>query len=166
MTSVSGHLLSHEFTGSYKSWGSCRPVELFNAEIVQYCKDDYMPIKRTLEREVKNCRKLIIWTDCDREGEGIGQEIIEVCMKINPRLDVYRAVFSEITKPSIMRAIGNLVRPNKNVSDAVEARSELDLRIGAAFTRFQTLRLQKVFPRLAQNMLSYGSCQFPTLGRQ
>lgn len=44
-------------------------------------------------------------------------------------------------------------------------RSELDLRIGAAFTRFQTLRLQKVFPRnLAEMLISYGSCQFPTLG--
>ena len=55
------------------------PVELFSAEIMQFCKDDYMPIKRTLEKEVKYCKKLIIWTDCDREGEGIGQEIIEVC---------------------------------------------------------------------------------------
>lgn len=36
---------------------------------------------------------------------------------------------------------------------------------GAAFTRFQTLRLQKVFPRsLAEMLISYGSCQFPTLG--
>lgn len=58
-----------------------------------------------------------------------------------------------------------MVRPNKNISDAVEARMELDLRIGASFTRFQTLRLQKVFPNhLAENMISYGSCQFPTLG--
>jgi DNA topoisomerase IA len=43
-------------------------VELFTAEVIQYCKEDYMPIKKTLEREVKNCKKLIIWTDCDREG--------------------------------------------------------------------------------------------------
>jgi len=36
---------------------------------------------------------------------------------------------------------------------------------GAAFTRFQTLRLQKVFPSvLADQLISYGSCQFPTLG--
>ena len=42
---------------------------------------------------------------------------------------------------------------------------ELDLRIGAAFTRFQTLRLQKKFPDvLAEQLISYGSCQFPTLG--
>lgn len=37
--------------------------------------------------------------------------------------------------------------------------------VGAAFTRFQTLRLQKVFPqKLADMLISYGSCQFPTLG--
>lgn len=42
---------------------------------------------------------------------------------------------------------------------------ELDLRTGAAFTRLQTLRLQKVFPqKLADKLISYGSCQFPTLG--
>lgn len=42
---------------------------------------------------------------------------------------------------------------------------ELDLRIGASFTRFQTLRLQRAFPnQLAESLISYGSCQFPTLG--
>ena len=68
MTSVSGHLLSTDFPIGYKSWKSCNPLELFTADIVQYCKDDYMPIKKTLEKEVRSCKKLIIWTDCDREG--------------------------------------------------------------------------------------------------
>lgn len=37
--------------------------------------------------------------------------------------------------------------------------------LGAAFTRFQTLRLQKIFPNvLADQLISYGSCQFPTMG--
>jgi DNA topoisomerase-3 len=36
--------------------------------------------------------------------------------------------------------------------------------LGAAFTRFQTLRLQKAFAQLNENLVSYGSCQFPTLG--
>lgn len=41
----------------------------------------------------------------------------------------------------------------------------MGLSLGAAFTRFQTLRLQKVFPsKLAESLVSYGSCQFPTLG--
>lgn len=36
-------------------------------------------VQRTLEKEVKQCQALVIWTDCDREGENIGFEIIDVC---------------------------------------------------------------------------------------
>lgn len=46
---------------------------------------------------------------------------------------------------------------------AVEARMTLDLRVGAAFTRLQTMALQSRIPQL-QNLISYGPCQFPTLG--
>lgn len=164
MTSVSGHLLNYEFIGTYKKWTACSPETLFDAPVVKMCPQEFEPIKRTLENEARSCRMLIIWTDCDREGENIGFEIINTCTSVNPNLDIYRAKFSEITGPSIKRAIQNLERPKKLVSDAVDVRQELDLRIGAAFTRFQTLRLQKVFPVLAENLLSYGSCQFPTLG--
>lgn len=41
---------------------------------------------------------------------------------------------------------------------------ELDLRTGAAFTRLQTLTLQRMGGPLAELVISYGSCQFPTLG--
>lgn len=47
---------------------------------------------------------------------------------------------------------------------AVAARIELDLRIGAAFTRLQTLELQRLSDNLKDQTISYGSCQFPTLG--
>jgi DNA topoisomerase III len=41
--------------------------------------------------------------------------------------------------------------------EAVAARSELDLRLGASFTRFQTLTLQPMTPMLDQKIISYGS---------
>ncbi|XP_011144136.1 DNA topoisomerase 3-alpha isoform X2 [Harpegnathos saltator] len=155
-----------EFTGSYRKWQGCHPLSLFDAPVFKQCSDEsYIKIKKTLEREIRSCNALIIWTDCDREGENIGFEIIQVCQVIKPNIRIYRAKFSEITKQSIERALQTLGEPDKAMSDAVDVRSELDLRIGAAFTRFQTLRLQKVFPDTLSNMLiSYGSCQFPTLG--
>ncbi|XP_067390368.1 DNA topoisomerase 3-alpha [Emydura macquarii macquarii] len=165
MTSVSGHLLALEFKMPFRKWNSCNPVVLFDAEIEKYCPENYVNIKKTLEREVRQCQALVIWTDCDREGENIGFEIIHVCKAVKPGLQVFRARFSEITPRAVRAACENLVQPDQNVSDAVDVRQELDLRIGAAFTRFQTLRLQKLFPDvLAAQLISYGSCQFPTLG--
>lgn len=163
-TSVSGHLLTHEFSSAYRNWQSCNPEQLFDAPVIKTCIERYVKIKQTLEREVRSCQGLIIWTDCDREGENIGFEIISVCRAINPNIKIERAKFSDMTATSIHRAMNTLIEPDERVSNAVDVRSELDLRIGAAFTRFQTLRLRTVFPENIQNLVSYGSCQIPTLG--
>ncbi|XP_072794621.1 DNA topoisomerase 3-alpha isoform X1 [Vicugna pacos] len=165
MTSVSGHLLAHDFQMQFRKWQSCNPLVLFEAGIEKYCPENFVDIKKTLERETRQCQALVIWTDCDREGENIGFEIIHVCRAVKPGLPVLRARFSEITARAVQVACENLTEPDQRVSDAVDVRQELDLRIGAAFTRFQTLRLQKIFPAvLAEQLVSYGSCQFPTLG--
>ena len=41
--------------------------------------NDSFVLQRTLEREIRGCQVLVIWTDCDREGENIGFEVIQVC---------------------------------------------------------------------------------------
>ncbi|CDW56295.1 DNA topoisomerase [Trichuris trichiura] len=164
-SSVSGHLMNLDYTSAYRNWQSVPIDQLFDAPLHKECNPDMKPILRTLKSEAAKAKALIIWTDCDREGENIGFEIIEVCKQANPRLDVRRAVFSEITRASVLRALANLAEPNKRLSDAVDCRMELDLRTGAAFTRFQTLRLRQVFAHhLQDKLISYGSCQFPTLG--
>lgn len=91
MTSVSGHLLGYEFTGAYRKWQGCHPLSLFDAPVSKQCSEEsYIKIKKTLEREIQSCNALIIWTDCDREGENIGFEIIQVCQAIKPNIRVYR----------------------------------------------------------------------------
>lgn len=162
MTSVSGHLTNLDFSPTHRSWHSCRPAELFDAPIITKTQPNLEPVRNNILNLVKYSSVLIIWTDCDREGENIGFEIINVCREVKPNIRVFRARFSEITARSITHAIHHLVQPDKAASDAVEVRKELDLRIGAAFTRLQTIFLQKRVT--LDGLASYGSCQFPTLG--
>ncbi|RYH14326.1 type IA DNA topoisomerase [archaeon] len=165
ITSVSGHLMELEFDPAFKSWSSCSPVELFTAPVHKHVKKENEDIKKTLVREAKHCQVLFLWLDCDSEGENIAFEVIKVCMEANPRLDVFRARFSSLQTGDVLPTVANPARPNKNQSDAVDCRQEIDLRIGAAFTRFQTLRLRKRFDNVGiQSVVSYGPCQFPTLG--
>ncbi|XP_055335905.1 DNA topoisomerase 3-alpha-like [Paramacrobiotus metropolitanus] len=166
MTSVSGHLLSLDFPAPYTNWQNVDIVQLFDAPVQHNCPQNYKSIQHTLEREARSCQKLVIWTDCDREGENIGFEIIGVCLRVNRHLDVWRARFSEITSHACNQAMRNLQRPDERISRAVECRSELDLRIGAAFTRILTMRFRDRFGAFLgeKKLLSYGSCQFPTLG--
>jgi DNA topoisomerase III len=81
------------------------------------------------------------WLDCDREGENICFEVmknaVESCEwnrgghgRIKKE-NVFRAKYSAVDKEAIRKAYKECCdRPNKNESDAVEARQELDLKIG------------------------------------
>lgn len=173
MTSVSGHLMGFDFEQQYNSWQACRPEALFDARVIQDIKKEDKSgnaIKRTLEQEARRSQCLIIWTDGDREGENIGFQIIRVCTAVNRSLKVLRAKFSEITPRAMNIAITNLVEPDENLAKAVDIRQELDLRFGAVFTRFQTQLLRAYGnPNPTQdnkkgNVISYGPCQFPTMG--
>lgn len=163
ITSVTGHMMEQEFEPAYKSWGSCAPVELFQAPLRKYVKEESKLIEKTLTAEAKQCNTLLLWLDGDLEGENICFEVMDVCLKANRNMNVYRARFSALIQRDIFRTLNMPERPNKNMSDAVDARQEIDLRIGAAFTRFQTSRLQKRFDKIS-SVISYGPCQFPTLG--
>lgn len=164
VTSVTGHLMEIEFDAAYKGWNNCQPIELFTAPISKCVKKEGENIEKTLVREARKCNVLLLWLDCDLEGENIAYEVIKVCCEANPRLDVYRARFSALVERDIFRTLKFPDRPNANMNDAVDARQEIDLRIGAAFTRFQTLRLQKKFENIGNSVISFGPCQFPTLG--
>ncbi|KAG0353951.1 DNA topoisomerase [Gamsiella multidivaricata] len=164
MTAVRGHLMSTDFPTQYRKWGSCAPVQLFELQVEKATSKDLISVERNLAMESRLADQVMIWTDCDREGENIGAEIANVCQRENRRLKICRARFSSVTPAEVHRAMQNPVHLDMRQADAVDARIELDLRIGASFTRFQTLTLQGRFPELAEGVISYGPCQFPTLG--
>ena len=164
-TSVTGHLMTVGFSQqNHKKWQTCRPSELFQAPVDRFVPDDMKNVQKNLENLVRTANLLVLWTDCDREGENIGFEVVHVCRNVKRAIPVKRARFSEMTPAAIRRAIANLIAPDERLSEAVECRRELDLRIGAAFTRFQTMRLQKTYQQLNSQVISFGPCQFPTLG--
>lgn len=96
MTSVAGHIVSKDFDVAYKNWKSRPPVELFDAPIQTLVPQDKSKIRDNLIAQARTSRILVIWTDCDREGEAIGAEVAEICRISNPQILVKRARFSAI----------------------------------------------------------------------
>ena len=115
-----------------------------------------------LEQESRNASTLIIWTDCDREGEHIGYEIANICRQSNQQINVFRARYSVINERELKRAANSLLRLDTRQVDAVLMRMELDLRGGAAFTRYLTLLLKEKYS-LTESFISYGTTAFSSI---
>ncbi len=59
---------------------------------------DKKAIAQNLADQAKYARLLVIWTDCDREGEHIGQEIVDAAKKGNSTIQIKRAKFSNVER--------------------------------------------------------------------
>jgi len=165
VTSVRGHLMSIDFESkATKNWRRTAHRELFDATIERSVSQGLEDVAQSLRNEAGRAKVLVIWTDCDREGEAIGEEIVSVCAQSNPRLLVKRARFSAANAADLWRAMNTLTSLNQREIDAVLARQEIDLRLGSVFTRFQTVSLQDRITALDSKIVSFGPCQFPTLG--
>ncbi|KAH3686740.1 hypothetical protein WICPIJ_002283 [Wickerhamomyces pijperi] len=166
MTSVAGHLTGNDFPSNF-GWNNVVPGRLFEAPIEEVHSPDQKKVAKNIETLARDADKLMIWTDCDREGEYIGYEILQVARRTNPRLtleNTWRAQFSHLEYSHITHAAKNPIKLDENAVDAVKTRMELDLRTGAAFTRFLCGIFGKYRDKKIISTVSYGSCQFPTLG--
>lgn len=81
----------------------------------------------------KNCQKLILAPDPDREGESIAWHVLEVLKAkkaIKATTKVERVVFNAITKNSIIEAIKKPRSIDMDLVDAQQARRALDYLVG------------------------------------
>ncbi|KAL8272240.1 hypothetical protein Esti_003834 [Eimeria stiedai] len=162
-TSVRGHLMSLDFPPPFSSWNAVPPEALFSAPVTKRVSEGSKDIAQNLKNYAKKCQWLVLWLDCDREGENIAFEVLQICQEANRDLQVFRAVFSAVTRHELERACLNLQRPNEALSLVSVCFCRGSFLAGAAFTRFLTKRYQNKLS-LPKGLISYGPCQFPTLG--
>ena len=215
VTSVVGHVFSLAFAEE----GVRRddPSSYFTADVTK--KEEGTTAKLRVVDHLRalaaDADHLVLWLDCDAEGENIAHEVIGVTRRamelaaarravesgavpqpaaqsavdigmeadLNLGADserdpeanvamrrVHRAIFSAITPDALSAAFRALGRPeavpDPLLSRSVDARQELDLRVGVAMTRLLTWRCVGAARRHfapATKLVSYGPCQTPTL---
>jgi len=69
-----------------------------NTKVSNINHQDKKNIAANIETQARYSQALVIWTDCDREGEHIGSEIRSAAQKGNGRLQIKRARFSNIER--------------------------------------------------------------------
>ena len=184
VTSVIGHVFSLGFMEEPKDDNSFTdPADFFDLPVVKQEEGSTGKLRVVdhLRALASDCDHLVLWLDNDGEGENIGYEVIGVTrraleqrvaqdMKENPDGDlvkrIHRARFSAITKDALRDAFQSLGEPDAALSRSVDARQELDLRVGVAMTRFlhwRCIGLARKHYSPATKLISYGPCQTPAL---
>lgn len=106
-----------------------------------------------LKEKAANAQRIYLCSDDDREGEMIAYSVC-ILLKLDPA-KTPRAVFHEITRDAVRKAVANPRTINMDVVHAQQARAMLDLMVG--FT------LSKLLWGSVGPGLSAGRCQTPAL---
>lgn len=144
VTSVVGHIFSLGFDTQNQTQPD--PAEFFHLPIVK------QEVSTTSKLRVidhlalsSDSDQLVLWLDCDPEGENIAHEVIALTRRTfdtksgggNDR--IHRARFSAISQKALRDAFATLKKPDADLSRSVDARQELDLRV-VALARLLTWR--------------------------
>ena len=93
-----------KYPDQYKNWQQVNIQQLFHAELEHTPIETSKQVVNNLTFYSRDISALVIWTDCDREGEAIGFDVIDVCRSAcrqRDNLKVFRAHFSALTYQNI-----------------------------------------------------------------
>jgi DNA topoisomerase III len=158
-----GHLLRlaepHEVEASWKSWG-CVLLKPNGLYPTKPATEGDKPAKlKAISAALKRCDQVILATDCDREGQLIGQEILE---HLRYRGTVQRALFTAQDPKSLRQAFDKL-KPNRELRPLYEgavARQQADQIFNLSLTRTATRTL---LARGVRGVIGIGRVKTPTL---
>ena len=159
-----GHLLRlaepDEVDAGWKSW-SCVLLKPDGLYPTRPAAQGSKPAKlKAIGAALKTCDRVILATDCDREGQLIGQEILE---HFRYRGGVQRALFTA-QDPKTLRQSFAALKPNQELLplyEAAVARQQSDQIFNLSLTRTATKTLLAPGTR---GVIGIGRVKTPTLG--
>src|SRR5215212_382262 len=158
-----GHLLRlaepEEVDPAWQRWSFAllKPESLYPTKLD---RSGNKPAKfKVIQQALKSASRVIIATDCDREGQLIGQEILE---HVKFKGEVLRAIFTAQDPTTLRQAFSNL-KPNaeyRHLYAAAVARQQADQIFNLSLTRAATKALVPVGVR---GVIGIGRVKTPTL---
>lgn len=157
-----GHLLTlkepDDVREDWKTWSSglLWPGKFYDKKVVP----DTRKYLDAIKSAVRDAEQVIIATDCDREGQLIGDEIVEF---LGFRGKVMRAIFNAEDPKSLQDAFGRL-KPNseyRGLYDSGQAREQADQITNLSLTRTATVTLKEPG---AKGAIGIGRVKTPVLG--
>lgn len=159
-----GHLLElcppECYGDEYKVWNlTSLPIipEVFRYRINEKTKSQFKVISTLLQR----CRKVVISTDFDREGEAIARNVLN---HVKFTGEVMRLKLTALDDKSIRTALGNIIRgqDSEPMYRAAQARAWADWLVGMNLSRLYTCLCREKL-KFQRQVVSIGRVQTPTL---
>lgn len=158
---LKGHVLDFDLKEGYE-WGRIDPYKIFYLREFQSKIRDRRSYNELAKIFMNNfIEELVIATDNDPEGELIGWEIVEIFKKFDCFGRISRMRFNTISEEELWIAWQNREEGlNWRWVWRAAFRRDFDLVTGAAFTRLLTSSTRR---KGFRGLISWGSCQIPTL---